>query len=147
MKTPRQILLDRLREAEPQLDAIRRAALGAVLKVRSGTGPTQESWERGGRRGPLAVLWQELILPVRRVWIGLAAAWLITLLLNLSAADKTRIALSAAPLSQEEIRMTMGAARCLISPWTEPMETGPVAPPKAVVPQPRSQWQPRAAAG
>jgi hypothetical protein len=71
MKTPREILLERHRTAVPQLDAIRREIVDATFR----------------RRNLVATLWGELILPSRRVWSGLAAAWLLILVVNFAERD------------------------------------------------------------
>jgi hypothetical protein len=82
MKTPREILLERHRAAVPQLDAIRREILDAKFR----------------RRNLVATLWGELILPSRRVWSGLAAAWLLILVVNFAERDPAPAGkLSAAP--------------------------------------------------
>jgi hypothetical protein len=77
MKTPREILLERHRRAEPGLDEVRRKAL--VVVVASSSAETSETVRDPG--GPiLAALrkaWMELIWPSRRAWAGLAVLWLV----------------------------------------------------------------------
>ena len=71
MKTPRDLLFARHQAAAPKLDAIRRAAVAAA----------GDRHNFAGRRPPTAAtnifltLWQELFLPGRRIWSGLAGAW------------------------------------------------------------------------
>lgn len=75
MKTPREILLERHKNSNGKLDAIRQAA---VKQLRGGA---HESRRRHVEDAPalwrgLRLCWQELVWPCRRVWLGLAAAWL-----------------------------------------------------------------------
>jgi len=69
MKTPREILLERHQVADGKLDAIRRQVLQSELKTEPPGAATPTPW--------LAVLWQQLIWPCRRAWMGLAAAWVV----------------------------------------------------------------------
>ena len=75
MKTPREILLERHRQAEPKLDAVRRKALAAL--------PGAEDAARAHPEGMLKKVWLELIWPSRRAWAGMAALWLAVLAANL----------------------------------------------------------------
>jgi len=86
MKTPREILLDRQRSVQGRLDAIRREV------VRNLEQPAEPAHRRTDDEGPqwwrgLNILWRELIQPSRRVWSGLAAVWLLLLVINLSGRD------------------------------------------------------------
>jgi hypothetical protein len=74
MKTHRELLLARHEGASPQLDEIRRKIVDTI----------------SARRPSFAVkLWEELILPARRAWIGLAAGWMLILALNLASRGET----------------------------------------------------------
>lgn len=73
MKTPRQILLERHRNAEARLDAIRQDVLAALRKA-----PAREP-------RPLASLTlRDAVLSLRWHLVGLGAAWLVVLLLNIA---------------------------------------------------------------
>ncbi len=80
MKTPREILLERHRNAETKLDAIRKEALAEFAAT-----PATESAERFSISCAARGLWSELIQPYRRIWAGLAAVWVVILALNLAA--------------------------------------------------------------
>jgi hypothetical protein len=85
MKTPREILLARHRAMEPKLDAIRQSV---VISMRDRHGAS----EARGRSSLTAAailqtLLRELILPSRRVWTGLAAVWLVIVIVNFSQRD------------------------------------------------------------
>ena len=85
MRTPREILLARHRAAEPKLDAIRQAAVAATDDRR----PPAQAWSGLTSAGWQLVmaLWRELILPSRRIWTGLAAVWIILIIVNVSSRD------------------------------------------------------------
>jgi hypothetical protein len=81
MKTPREILLEQHRPVESKLDAIRNEVVAQC---------------REGRRVAVAksvltclplLLWRELIFPSRRTWAGIAAAWVLILVVNFSLRD------------------------------------------------------------
>ena len=81
MKTPREILLARHRAAEARLDAIRRAVVSELNH------PVEKAQRRTFYFESLVfscftTFWRELILPSRRIWTGLAAVWLVLIILN-----------------------------------------------------------------
>lgn len=63
-KTPRDLLLSHHAAATPQLDTLRRAALDDATPI------------------PASQLLHAIFYPQRRVWLGLAAAWLVILVVN-----------------------------------------------------------------
>jgi hypothetical protein len=83
MKTPRDIIFARHQAASPKLDAIRRS----VVDELNNQGTKEQSFPaflvslflRCSNK-----LWQELILPSRRTWAGLAGVWLVLLVINLA---------------------------------------------------------------
>ncbi len=81
MKTPREILLARHQTAVPKLDAVRRETIAGLnhqgTKAPSGV-LVLVSWCLGGSNK----LWQELVLPSRRIWSGLATVWILILAVN-----------------------------------------------------------------
>ncbi len=83
MKTPREILLGRHRQAEPQLDAIRRRVLAALpdMERAEANGPGESQHAR--IQALLSRVWLEIIWPSRRAWASLAALWLGLLAANL----------------------------------------------------------------
>jgi len=69
MKTPKEIILESHRAAEPRLDRLREAVLAAELGRPA---------SRPNFAAALAQkLWLELIWPSRRAWAGLAAVWVV----------------------------------------------------------------------
>src|SRR5689334_17355107 len=77
MKTPREILFERHRQAEPRLNKVRRQALAELTAARSEAGLRQSRSE-----GLLKKIWLELIWPSRRAWAGMATLWLALLAVN-----------------------------------------------------------------
>lgn len=125
MKTPREILLSRHAYATPQLDALRRAALHHVT-------PAGQPF--------FAQLWRELFWSPRRVWAGLAAAWLVIIAANWSMGEP---ASSAAPPP------TASAERLAL--WRQQLELrrellGSLPPdpaePRRTTPAPRTERKP-----
>lgn len=71
MKTPRELLLEKHSSAIPALNAVRRRALEVAFEERKQPTPF---WLK---------LWQELVLPYRHMWAGLAVAWGVIVVLSL----------------------------------------------------------------
>jgi hypothetical protein len=123
MKTPREFLLGRHETAGPRLDQIRHTVLHAMGEP---------------RRSISRKLWEELILPVRRAWIGMAAGWVIVIALNLlTGADTQPGVNTSGPLNPNSVlalqRQEHLVAR-LIEEDNEP--SSPAKPPEQ---QPRSE--------
>ena len=71
------------------------------------------------------MLWQELVLPSRRVWAGLACAWVVIAVLNLASSElaTTEIVSRTKPTPHEEMRVLIEQRRMLaqlIGPLSEP---------------------------
>jgi hypothetical protein len=132
MKTPREILLKRHQAVEPKLERMWAEELSTEL--RSEATPARENvflaagW----------VLWRELVLPSRRVWAGLACAWVLIAVLNLASAEPaTKTVSQMKPPSGEELRAIIEQRRMLaqlIGPLSEPVYTQ-----KRAAPGPRSE--------
>lgn len=85
MKTPREILLQRHRAAQPRLDEIRRDAISRFAN------PPGLRTEWSPLRA-LHTLWRELIWPARRVWAGLATTWVFILIANANLSEGRPVA-------------------------------------------------------
>ena len=78
MKTPREILLARHAQAQPQLDDIRRRALAAA----STSAPARAAfWDRLARSAA------EFFRIPRLAWAGFGAAWAIIIALNIASSE------------------------------------------------------------
>ena len=141
MKTPREILLKRHQAAAPKLDAIRREIVDAEFNVgqASSLSPSEKIRRpETGRMPVLLLIWRELIFPCRRIWIGLAAAWIVILTVNFSMHDHSpTVAMKSAPTV--EMIMAWRQQERLLSELIGPNETRAAEPPKPFAPQPRSE--------
>jgi len=96
MKALRELLLQRHQASVPKLDEIRRRA---VASISGATAKDEQAtiWLRTARK-----IWIELILPSRRAWSGLAAAWVAIAVMRLTAGgDLQAKVVRTAPLSEE----------------------------------------------
>jgi hypothetical protein len=115
MKTPREILLERHRQAEPKLDEVRRKALDVVAAPSTG-----ETWETTGDPGgpilaALKKVWRELIWPSRRAWAGLAVLWLVVGVANLEMKHSVQGVPPARPAPVRELAQGLEEQRRLLS--------------------------------
>jgi hypothetical protein len=120
MKTPREFLLNRHKSAESKLDRMCNETLAPEVRV-----------ERASLHPNLLIaigckLWRELVLPSRRIWAGLACAWLVIAVLNLASFEPaTEVASQTKPPSHEEIRALIEQRQMLaqlIGPTLQPAE-------------------------
>jgi hypothetical protein len=78
-------------------------------------------------------LWRELIRPSRRIWAGLACAWVVIVALNLASFEPApRVASKAEPRSRDEMQALIEQRRMLaqmIGPVPAPESTRTLIPP------------------
>lgn len=136
MKTPRDVLFHRHDAADAKLDALRRAT---VAQLNSAPAP---------RREPLLLhlaltVWRELILPVRRIWAGLAATWILLLIANTQISGTPRATASAQNDASTELWQKYQEEKQLLAELAGTAESkiAPTAMPFA--PRPRSERLPR----
>jgi hypothetical protein len=138
MKTPREILLGRYQAAAPKLDTIRREMVAKInhqgAKAQSGR-VSLVAWYLGGLR----TIWRELIFPSRRIWAGLAAIWVLLLVVNFSMSDHAEIPMAKASAPTE--MMTFQQQQELLAQLMGPDEPIVAEPQKKYVPRP-SSWRP-----
>jgi hypothetical protein len=133
MKTPREILLGRHRAAEPKLDAIREKAVAKLTPEAvsaastriSGPWPWRAAW----------VLWRELIFPCRHIWAGLAAAWVVLLLVNLPGGDKPARMVAETLPPDREVQALLREQRELFVQLVGATLPSPAIPNKMTVPR------------
>jgi anti-sigma factor RsiW len=82
--------------------------------------------------------WQQLILPSRRIWTGLAAVWILIFVFNFSQRDRAELMAGKRPPSPEAIQAWQQQQRLLVE-LIGPNETRAARSPKPVSPQPRSE--------
>jgi len=137
MKTPREILFERHQSAEPRLDAIRRQVLAEHLKTDAADGNRQRQ-PSFSLPFVLAKLWQELVWPCRRFWIGVAAVWVVILALALiTTAEAPKVAAYKPPAPNPEVLMALREQRNLLDQLLEPVAPPPVS--SSPPPGPRSE--------
>lgn len=130
MKTPREILFGKHKSAEQKLDAIRARVVAGC--IRPEPQPTASI---------VAALWQELFLPYRRIWAGLAVVWVGIIVLHVSepgtAAHETvpvtpQMATAVIAEQRRELALVFGEG------------DGPqvALPPQVPLPRPRSERRP-----
>ncbi|MDB6108607.1 MAG: hypothetical protein JWR69_357 [Pedosphaera sp.] len=139
MKTPREILLKRHAPVETKLDALRQKVLGEHAEVATASG-SRESRPALNLSFVVRKLWQELIWPCRRIWLGMAAVWLVIAVLNLSPDKTFTLASAETAMPNRETLMALREQRRLLVQLLEPI-TPEIALP-AVVPPPRSEQRP-----
>jgi hypothetical protein len=158
MKTPREMLLAKHQAASPKLDEVRREAVNDCRRRREESlndssslhashsafdqslltsAPTWKGWPSLAMK-LLVKAWQELFVPCRRVWLGLAVVWCV--IVGLAAredapviargpAPKAEDVLAALQEKREMLRAELGLAR---------VEAEAVRPPDPVI-RPRSE--------
>jgi hypothetical protein len=94
MKTPRDLLLARHQAAAPKLDAIRREVVARQC-ASTGTHKARASV------GFLTPFWLELVWPCRRFWTGLAAVWVLLVIVNVSQRDGSHSRIAKSPPTAE----------------------------------------------
>ena len=127
MKTPREILLNRHQATTPKLNAIRQSIVATVCERQSQTADATI----------FQTLWQELFLPSRRLWSGLATVWLLILTVNLAQREPSpackMVASAPAMMSFREQQRWMNE---LFADRSMPVEA---EPPKTFSPKPRTE--------
>ncbi|HOW66893.1 MAG TPA: hypothetical protein P5186_06965 [Candidatus Paceibacterota bacterium] len=132
MKTPREILLARHRNAEPRLNQIRREV---VDQLSSQPIPSPSMPARIG-----LTLWRELIWPCRRTWAMLAAAWMVLLAVHFSQTQPARMITANNTSSPARIRQAFQEQQRLLTELIDtPVLTSPAEPPPPRNPAPRSE--------
>ena len=91
MKTVRELLLYRHRSIQPKLDAFRAKT---TSELRVGASDMKIAHAKPSLR---LRIWQELILPARRLWVGVAAAWCVIAFLHVSAPSAKPLLNAEAP--------------------------------------------------
>ena len=93
MKTPRELLFERHRAAEPKLDTLRQKTVSRLAKA-----PAVNSRPSAPRSS-----WRDMLLSLRWHLAGLSAAWLVVLVLNIdhSQAPSSVLAKQNIPSAQQ----------------------------------------------
>jgi len=130
MKSPREILLQRHRAVEPELDKIREKVVTAI-------GDDRASNLRAATASRYRL--QDFIYPLRWQLAGLSAAWLVIVLMRLNVGPSTTLvsAMPAAKIPSPQIILaSLQANRQELLQLIQPAEAREVRPPKMI---PRSE--------
>jgi len=138
MKTPREILLERHRETQSKLDIIRETTVAAVCDRRSVAASNLVRRSRTAAAMILPPIWRELIAPARRIWVGLAAVWLLILAANLNFHTNAPRMIVTTPPRSADLIMALREQKQMLVELTGRPEAKAAEPPKTFVPQPRS---------
>ena len=144
MKTPRQILFEKHHATLPALNQVRRNALNAIQTPRLAASLAFS---------PLRVvltLWNELVVPARKTWTGVAAAWIFIFGFSLAMEmDAPKTPAHQAAYSPEIImalrQQNLEFERLILSDTFA--QTPEPAEPVRQTPQPRSSLNPAIAIG
>jgi hypothetical protein len=136
MKTPRELILERHRNAEAQLEKIRAEDLAAYV-LGWPAQPVSERCATSRLARGIAEFWQESLRPWRKAWLGMAALWLIILAVNLAGKEPHRNSFASAPSPSPEVRTALREQKELMVQLLEP--SGPVILSRPKTPGPRSE--------
>jgi len=132
MKTPREILLQHHRTAEPRLDAIRRAAIASRPM-------NQAAITMDWPQAVVSKLWRELIWPARRTWVGLAGAWIVIVTVNVHVVGNDEVAGRRFTPPSPATLLALREQERKFTELAEPRELREADRPKPGPPRPRSQ--------
>jgi hypothetical protein len=138
MKTPHDILFARHQAAAPRLDAVRREVVNVAADVNRRK-PVREFTFAAALAKAVAIPFQELIWPCRRIWTGLAAIWILIFVVNFSLRDDAGSGAGKSVPSAEIIMSLQVQQR-----WMNELFADRLAPPDAdrrrnFMPKPRSE--------
>jgi len=124
MKTPREILLTRHQAVMPKLDAIRREVVSHL--------PADRQNEISVHL--VARMWQELILPSRRLWTGLVTVWILIFIVNFAQRDTVN-SITGEPARPEQVMMSLQAQQR----WADRIAAEDADRPRNFSPKPRTE--------
>lgn len=141
MKTPREILLEQHRQKQSRLDEIRKS----VLAQEFGAAQNQKASGTAGVLGGslMTNLWREVIWRCRLAWIGMAAAWVMLVMINHQANSSTTPVVSARTRPAPQAIRIFEEQRQYLVELLQPEV--PVAPAPAERPRPQPRSERRAA--
>src|SRR5689334_359072 len=118
MKTPREILMERHRAINPKLDSIRHEIINSKFS----------------RENFLTTIWRELIFPSRRIWAGLAIAWILIAMVNISFREQPQASVAKISPTPEMI-LAFRQEKKLLNELIGQNESQPVEPPRVFAPR------------
>ena len=137
MKTPREILLERHKSAEPRLDTVRRAVMGSLNNKET---RKQRMDLVAWLLGCSETFWRELIWPSRRIWAGIVAAWVVIVVVNFHDSRNTGLAGHTFTPPSPAVLMAWREQELWLADFAAPRETRDADRPKKAAPTPHSEW-------
>ena len=138
MKTPHDILFARHQAAEPKLDAIRHLVVTELnhqdTKARSRATNLVFSCLGGAKQ-----LWLQLVWPCRRIWAGLAAVWVLILIVNVSQRDGSQTMIAKSTPSPEVMMTFRDQQKLLNELLADRLLPVEAEPPRIYLPKPRTE--------
>ena len=144
MKTPREILLERHQAAAPKLDAIRREAVKAAADVNRRKQPVRELTFAAALANAFRLSFLELIWPCRRIWAGLATAWVLIFTINFSQRDNVSSVTGTTVRSGEMIMSWQAQQRWMNELFADRSPPPDADRPRNFAPKPRTEKFPTA---
>jgi hypothetical protein len=141
MRTPRDILFARHQNAVPKLDAIRQSTVTAVCDRRTSANDAHERRSQTAATTALQTLWRELIFPCRRIWAGLAAAWIVIFVFNFSQRDPSELMARKTPPPSPEMILSYRQQEKILAELIGQNEPRVGELPKTFSPRPSSKRQ------
>lgn len=131
MKTPREILLQRHQTADARLDQVRREVVAQLQ-------PPARFRREALPLHVVLKIWLELIWPARRIWAGLAMAWVFLLIANANLAGGQPVTVNAKNSAPADLQQKYQEEKQLLAELSGAREPRIVAPPMPLAPRPRS---------
>ncbi len=80
-----------------------------------------------------------LLWPCPQAWAGLAAVWLVILVMNYASGDKPETMMAQSPPPTPQMMMALQEQRKMLAKLIEPYDESPAEPPKPFIPRPRGE--------
>jgi hypothetical protein len=129
MKTPRELLLEKHRAVEPKLEAIRESVLANA---------PPSAANRARPMFPVRAAlrcWEELVVPCRRIWAGLAVMWAVIFVFKFAAADTPSASAKRSEPVNAQVIMALREQKQLLQQLMETAAPAPEAVPNRATPR------------
>lgn len=137
MKTPREVLLNRHRAAEPQLNSTCRTVVEELAKKKT----KQQNLLLVSLLWYPRIFWRELIWPARRIWAGFAATWLVVVAANLADWHSSPVTQAKTKLPPSQVLTAWRQQQKFLTELVGQTDWGDAEKPKATTPRPRTERQ------
>jgi anti-sigma factor RsiW len=97
------------------------------------------SWKTFAPLFVMRVVWNELIWPVRRIWAGLAVAWVFIAIVNHNLSDGRPVAMAKDAKPAADMFLAWREQEWVLAQLMGKAEPTVIEPPKQSAPQPRSE--------